>query len=534
MKAIIYRRVSDEKQVEKYSLPAQLKLCRDLCLRNGWEIAGELVDEGYSGALFEERPAFSNLLKIAEQKEVDVIVVTDLDRLARPDNLVDLGKLQRVLIENNIKLATISGRVSDLSNSSDWFFSSLESLMAGWERKKIKERVKRGVKEKKLQGYFWGTLQPSGYVREKGNILIPNPSRIEKSGKGGRKYTILSASEVKEIFDLFLKGESILSIAKKLNTSESTTRGIINRAMFYAGYILDMKDEKKVLGKGLHQPLITESQAKTALNLKSKIKKIHEDNRAKFPSHGIIKCALCGTSINLRTAIKPKVRYYYYICGKRKYALNRKNTPCTLPAFRVSEVEKKIWNTVEKIVTSPESIFNMLSSSNVFLQNCYERLSNIESELSALNQRKKRVMELYEFINSPQELKEHKQKIEKLNAQIQAKQKEIEEIYNDIKIQESIPKKHKEIAEILEMFQEVITEAEPSEKRNIIMSIFDEILLHPKGDISYKVKIPAISIKKPQAEKESKWAVCQTHTTVFCLEKVKKLEYRTVRATRLP
>jgi|GEM_PF-1815638 len=512
MRAIIYRRVSDEKQTEKYSLPAQLKLCRELCHRNGWQVVKELADEGYSGALFEERPGFSELFQFAGQKRIDVIVVTDLDRLARPDNLVDLGRIQKILIENNVKLATISGRISDLSNSSDWFFSSLESLMAGWERKKIKERVKRGVKEKKLQGYFWGTTEPSGYIKEKG-MLISNPVRMEKIGKGGHRYTILSSNETKEIFNLYLTGEAVISISRKMNVSDNTISGILDRAMFYAGYILDMRDEGRILAKGLHEPIIPETQARNALELRSEKHKIHQKSRERYPALGLIKCAVCNASINLKMSVKREKRYYHYICGNRRFAIIRRIKHCTLPTFRVSDVEAKIWNTTEKIVTSPENVFKMLSNSNLFLQHCYDRLLNIESELSSLTQRKKRLMELYEFINTNEEIKEHRIKIEKLESQMLAKQNELATIQNDIKMQESAPRKHGEIIKTLEIFQEIITEAEESEKRQILRSLFKTILLHPNGEISYKLQIPMISPETPVIGEVEPWKVSQIQTT---------------------
>jgi len=234
--------------------------------------------------------------------------------------------------------------------------------MAGWERKKIKERVKRGVKEKKLQGYFWGTTEPSGYIKKIKGMLFPNPTRVERTGKGGSKYTILSSSEVKEIFNLFLTGESIISIARKMEVSDTTISGILDRAMFYAGYILDMKDEKKVLAKGLHEPIVSEFQARKVLQLRSERGKIHQKSREKFPSLGLLKCAICGASMVLKMSVKPGKRYYQYICSNRRFASARRVQPCSLPTFRVSEIEASIWNTVEKIITSPENVFKMLSN----------------------------------------------------------------------------------------------------------------------------------------------------------------------------
>lgn len=491
MRAGIYVRVSTDKQAEKYSIPAQKKLCAELCKNNNWPIVKEFVDEGFSGSLFEQRPAFIELLNHAEQKAIDIIVCTDSDRLARPDNLVDLGRLQKILISNNIKLATLGGRVSDLNNSSDWFFSSLESLMAGWERKKIKERVKRGVKEKKLQGHFWGTVIPSGYIKTgtgKDAILTPNIVRLEKVGKKGCRYTIFSADEVKEIFNTYLLGESINSIAGKLGSHDSTISYILDRAMFYAGYVLSMKDHGEILGKGLHEPLIQEFQARKALKLRDEREKTHQLNREKYPSLGILHCSICNARLHLKVGLKPRKRYHYYICSNKKLASIR-HTSCFLPARQVNVVETYVWDTVEKIVTSPDIVFEMLSNNNAFRTEYKDRLLSVEKELADLTQRKKRVMDLFEFANTEKEISEHHARLIKLESDLQRKRRQRDEIEQGLNMQENTPR-HNEILQTLKMFQEVITEANQVERRMIVRLLFETILLHPDGNISYKLQIP--------------------------------------------
>ncbi len=111
---VTYLRVSTEAQVEKFSLLAQDKLTREVAARYGWEIAKVYRDEGYSGGWIEKRPAFFALLQDAPKRRFDAVVVTDFDRLTRPDNLRDLGHIQEVFIQHDIKIVTLSD-VIDLS-----------------------------------------------------------------------------------------------------------------------------------------------------------------------------------------------------------------------------------------------------------------------------------------------------------------------------------------------------------------------------------------------------------------------------------
>ena len=46
--AVIYARVSTKEQTENLSLPTQLHACREYCVREGWDVIQEFVEEGES------------------------------------------------------------------------------------------------------------------------------------------------------------------------------------------------------------------------------------------------------------------------------------------------------------------------------------------------------------------------------------------------------------------------------------------------------------------------------------------------------
>jgi site-specific DNA recombinase len=62
------------------------------CQRQGYRIVAELADEGISGSEVERRPGLQKLLGLARTRQIDGVVVDDLDRLARLD-LLELGVL---------------------------------------------------------------------------------------------------------------------------------------------------------------------------------------------------------------------------------------------------------------------------------------------------------------------------------------------------------------------------------------------------------------------------------------------------------
>lgn len=126
----------------------QLDELREYASRRGWQIAGEFVDEGVSGAK-ESRPALNRLLADARQRKLDAVLVWKLDRFGRSlkhlvNTLADLEALgvAFVSVRDNIDLTTPAGRL----------MLHLVAAMAEFERALIQERVRAGLQNAKKKG----------------------------------------------------------------------------------------------------------------------------------------------------------------------------------------------------------------------------------------------------------------------------------------------------------------------------------------------------------------------------------------------
>ena len=85
MKAVLYARVSSEKQAEKdLSISAQLKALRKFASQKGYDVVREFVDEAES-ARTANRPAFQEMISLARSKNkpFDTVLVWKLSRFAR-------------------------------------------------------------------------------------------------------------------------------------------------------------------------------------------------------------------------------------------------------------------------------------------------------------------------------------------------------------------------------------------------------------------------------------------------------------------
>jgi DNA invertase Pin-like site-specific DNA recombinase len=170
----IYARVSTSDQ----DPTAQVDQLRTYCRARGWELY-EYVDHGMSGAK-ERRPGLDALVQVARRRQIDVIVCTKLDRLARSlAHLVALGGefkalgIDLVVLDQAIDTTTAAGRA---------MFGML-AVFAEFERDLIRERVVAGLQRAKALGKRVGR-PPSAVSR--GQVVALREAGLSYRGIGRR------------------------------------------------------------------------------------------------------------------------------------------------------------------------------------------------------------------------------------------------------------------------------------------------------------------------------------------------------------
>lgn len=143
----IYSRVSTSDQK---TLRLQEKTCKEYIESRGWELSFKFKEVGSGVKL---RPRREELLKLARQRQIDVIVVWKLDRWGRsvPDVVSTLQELEAVgvsfvSITESLDFTTPIGRA----------MSGLLAVFAEFERNLLSERVKAGLEQAKSRGQKLG------------------------------------------------------------------------------------------------------------------------------------------------------------------------------------------------------------------------------------------------------------------------------------------------------------------------------------------------------------------------------------------
>ena len=193
-KAAIYARVSTPDQ----HIETQLYQLRELAARRGYEIVHEYTDIGVSGSKA-RRPGLDALLGDAHRRRFSIVLVAGFDRVARSvkhfltvlDELSDLG-VEFISCRENIDTSGPMGRM----------FVTIIGCIAELERSLIVERIKAGMRRRRLEGLPMGRA-PLAVERQ---ALVRDRLSGMSLTKVAKKYGVSRASVVRFTREA-LKGE---------------------------------------------------------------------------------------------------------------------------------------------------------------------------------------------------------------------------------------------------------------------------------------------------------------------------------------
>jgi putative DNA-invertase from lambdoid prophage Rac len=146
LNAAIYARVSTQDQ----NCEMQVRELREYAGRRGWQIVGDYIDTGWSGAKA-SRPELDRLMKDAALRRFDAVLVWKLDRFGRSvRNCLDGIESLRT---NGVRFLAVSQSIdTDESNPTARLLLHILASVAEFERELIRERVRAGIKSAKHRG----------------------------------------------------------------------------------------------------------------------------------------------------------------------------------------------------------------------------------------------------------------------------------------------------------------------------------------------------------------------------------------------
>ena len=370
----LYLRVSkdDGEQGDSASISTQRAILTDYVKQQGWHIASEYVDDGYTGTNF-NRPRFQAMIKDIEAGLIDCVITKDLSRLGR--NYLDCGIYLEVFFpEHGVRYIAVNDGVDTL-NKSAMDITPFRNILNDMYSADISMKIKSARRARFNQGKFMGSTPPYGYLKDPAdhNHLI-----IDEA----------VAPVVRKMFALAMEGKGIAKIRNWLNTqgvlrpaayalergaggferffegnednryiwSENSVRMIL-RSPVYAGHLtgykrpaISMKSRKRPSRlpeewetvENTHEGIVSQSVFDTVQGLITSRRR-GEKSGYENVFAGVIKCADCGYHLSAGSAnrrTRPEIiDCIVYSCGNyTRYG----NVSCTSHTIEARDLHNAV------------------------------------------------------------------------------------------------------------------------------------------------------------------------------------------------
>ena len=174
---VLYARLSrdDEKEGISGSIQNQKAILEKFAADNHLPNPRFMFDDGYSGVTF-TRPAFMEIMDLAEQGLVANLVVKDHSRLGR-NRLVVGQLLEEDFVRLNVRYIAIMDNIDTANGVSD--IVPMQDLFNEWHAKNTSDKVRRVMQSRGNAGIPLTTNPPYGYTKaleDKNRWIVDEPA----------------------------------------------------------------------------------------------------------------------------------------------------------------------------------------------------------------------------------------------------------------------------------------------------------------------------------------------------------------------
>ncbi len=472
------------------------------------------TDDGFTGTDF-NRPECRRMVDDLRAGTVNCVIVKDLSRFGR--NYVGVGEyLEQVFPLLNVRFISVNDHVDSFLDP-----RSVNNLVVPFKNiindeycRDISNKVRSSLDLKRRQGKFIGSFASYGYRKDPddhGHLLIDEQA----------------AAVVRDIFDWFVGGMSVLSIAKQLNAMgipnpsaykrqqgmnyqhpasdkldglwpDSSVRRIL-RNRLYTGTMVQGKNRIKsyklhvseavpedewITVEATHEAIIPRELFERAQSLFERDTRTAPTKKEVYLFSGFLRCADCGKAMNRKLISQPYRNYHYYICSTFK---KQHSGACTKHTIRSDRLEQAVLEALrhqialavemDELVTE----INRSSTRSCNVKRLLDERVQLETECGRIEQIK---LSLYPDWKagdiSREEYHQLKEQFEqqqaKLDTRIAALQKRIDEIQNGVNQTNSFLTQFVKYRNLQKLTREVIVE------------LIDMIYVHEGGGITIQFK----------------------------------------------
>lgn len=484
-----YCRVSSSSDDQIHSFATQIRYYSEYTKKHTeYQLVDIYADEGMSGTEMKKRDEFNRLLRDCKNGKIDRIIVKSISRMSRntEELLVTLRMLKGIGVTVYFEEQGI-----DTDKLNMEMIVTFPGMAAQQESEAISGNMRWSYKKRMESGDFNCTCPAYGYSLDNGEMVINETE----------------ATVIRNIFDMYLKGMGIQSIANKLNDEKiprrygyskwyyNTVRYVLTNERYMGDALLQKKfttdtlPYRKKYNKGEKPQYYVENSnpaiiSKETYNAAQNLLKSRQNGNGKridYPLSSILKCPECGRSF--RRQIISGTAYWH--CAGRSSGV----TNCEYRRVREEEVYESFIYMVYKLKDNQKDLLGMLINQFEIMQSRTNinqaRIHEIDKEIANLSARNLVIARLYtnKIINSAEyseQTSEVSNKIKDLRTERREKlaEDENEEILEEIKQLNNIIKNHNPTSEFdNNLFNQIVESVTVDDTGHLTFHLIGEIKL---------------------------------------------------------
>lgn len=355
LRVALYTRVSTDTQAHKDegSLDTQEARLRAWLMSRPGEsdVRHTFREEGASGKSL-DRPALRQLMEVVTRGEIDLVLVTRLDRLSR--SLLDFYELHRLFEKHQVQFASLN-ETFDTSTPVGRAMLKLVLVFAELEREQTADRTRVAMQARAERGLWNGGPPPLGYTSLKNGHLEIEPHEAEL---------------VRLIFDRYLESRSSPDVARWLNDRGHRQKRFVSRRKgetggkpFTPASIRQVIQNRLYLGEIEHKGEIYpgQNEAIVPLEMFERAQAVMEGNAVNrrgpplrsqhdYPLTGVAQCE-CGYALtsSAGTGQMGQIYFYYRCVGLHKNV----GHACRVRQIRAETLESAVFGVVREAARDP-------------------------------------------------------------------------------------------------------------------------------------------------------------------------------------
>lgn len=518
MKIALYARVSTHRQALRQTIEQQLERLRAYVQAQNWSVTPDDLfrDDGYSGATL-KRPGLDQLRDRVATSQLDRIIITDPDRLARK-------YVHQVLLVE--ELQRYGARVEFLErpmsqDPHDQLLLQIRGAVAEYERTLISERMRRGRLRKLQTGQLlpW-TVTPYGYQVDINRPRDPAGVRLDP----------VTAAIVREIFSWYVNEHcSMLVMAQRLQQlgtvsptgksrwNTSTLRSILTNRV-YIGEVHANKyrtqpaqtrrSALQPLGSGQSQILLDPSEWLFVAHIPAIIEPTqfeaaqmqlrHNRQTAKrnnkthhYLLRAMVSCGNCRRSCKGRCLSSG--HSYYHCRTKTTLKELSENDSCKTRYIPVDQLDDLVWNDLCDVIQHPEMIVQAMEEAqngSWLPQELQARRESFKRGKKSLEKQLERLTEAY--LASVMPLHEYQQRRIELEARGQVLDTQEQQLAIDMAQQVEVMKMATSVEDFCKRIVSSLAQASFEQKRQLVELLIDRVVV-VNEDVEIRYGIPTSS-----------------------------------------